>query len=203
MPRLATPLLVLHILALSLWLGCVVTAGLAAAIVFPTMKALDPHLPQYAGYTGDHWMLAAGRIADRVFDATDTAQVGAAVVATLTGVGLLLARVVRARSRSALAWLIALAGALCVLAYTLTILRPRMTTNLIAYWDAASRADNPAAEAARAAFSAEHPLASNLMVATALLVLLALTLIVPAAGIGKAPRAPRVANGAAQGDDPR
>ncbi len=200
---LRLPLLVLHILALSLWLGCVVTAGLAAAIIFPTMKSLDPQLPAYAGYTGDHWMLAAGRIADRIFDATDTAQVGAAGVALLTGVALLAARGLRARPPIALAWLVALAAALGVLAYTLTVLRPRMTTNLVTYWDAASRADNPAAEAARAAFSAEHPLASNLMAATALLVLLALILIVPAAGIGKAPSAPRAASDAAQGADPR
>lgn len=171
--------LVLHVVALALWLGGVVTSGLAAAIIFPTMKGLDPRLPEYAAYTGDHWMLAAGKVAARIFHATDLVQ-GVCAVVTIATAGVLLGtRAIRVRPLAPLAWLVGVVGALAVLGTALFWLRPEMDANLHASWDAALAGDNPTAEAARQAFSARHPLASNLMSATALLVLMALTAVIP------------------------
>lgn len=196
MRRFATPLLSLHIVSLCLWGAAVLGSGLAAAIAFPTMKALDPRLPAYSAYEGDHWMLAAGKIANRVFEITDGMQMAMAALAVVTAAGLLAARVCGARSIAGAMWLVVLAVAVGVLGYTLLVLRPAMAVDLHAYWDAALAGDTPAAEASREAFSAEHPMASNLMASTAACVLGALVLVVPAAGIGKAPPA---AGGGASG----
>lgn len=174
-----------HVVALALWLGSVVSAGLGAAIIFPTMRGLDPRLPGYGGYTGEHWMLAAGKIAARIFAATDVAQVVAALVAAVSAVGLVRSGWVRARSVAGGGWVLGLVGAVGVLAYSTGVLRRRMDANLLEYWAAALAGENEAAEAARLAFGAEHPLASNLMAGTALLVLAALVCGVLAAGNGK------------------
>ena len=53
----------LHVLSLAVWLGTIMMTGVAAAIIFPEMRRLDPSLAIYSKYTGDHWLLAAGHIA--------------------------------------------------------------------------------------------------------------------------------------------
>jgi hypothetical protein len=176
MTRLGLAALVVHVVALAVWLGCVVTAGLAAAITFPTMRSLRPALPDYPGYTGDHWMLAAGKVAARIFAATDAASIGAATLAALSAGVLLGGGRVPWRRWAARAWVVALLAAVGVLAYQITVLRPRMDANLVEYWRAAEAGENVAAEASREAFSAEHPTASNLMGAMAGLALLSLVL---------------------------
>jgi len=185
MHRLGSSLVALHVLSLCLWGASVLSAGLAAAIAFPTMKALDPRLPAYARYDGDHWMLAAGTIANRVFEVTDVVQMVTAAVAVATAIALMAIRVCAGRSMATLVWLGAVAVAAGVLGYTLIVLRPGMAVDLHAYWDAALAGNTPAAEAARQEFSGEHPTASNLMAATAGAVLVAIIAVIPAAGIGK------------------
>ena len=177
---------VVHVVALALWLGGVVMAGLAAAIIFPTMRSLEPRLATYPEYTGDHWMLAAGKVAARIFHATDIAQGVCAVLAALSAAAVGLTGAISSRRPAGLAWLGGLGASVGVLAASLLWLRPRMDANLHAYWDAALAGNNPVAEAARQAFSADHPLASNLMAATAVCVLATLIAHTVAARTSKA-----------------
>jgi hypothetical protein len=145
--------------------------GAAAAVIFPAMKGLDPALPAYAAYTGPHWSLAAGQIANRLFIIADTVQFGAMLAAGVTfGLCVLFFGLSTRRgttfARAAL--LLALVG---VLSYHLMILSPRMATNVRLYWDAAAAGDNAGAAGPKAAFDADHPTASRVLGATALLVL--------------------------------
>ncbi len=160
----------MHVAALGVWLGVVLMSGAAAAIIFPTVKALAPSVPAYAGYAGEHWMLVAGRVAQRVFLAGDVAQFACACGA---GLGLLFARpfghVWWRRVATALR-LTLLCGAVTALAYQLFVLAPRMNANLHGYWDAAAAGDTATAEALRAAFSAEHPTATRVLGVIAALV---------------------------------
>lgn len=172
--------MVVHVVALALWLGSVVGAGLAAAIIFPTVKSLDPALPAYSTYQDDHWMLLAGKVAARIFVATDMIQIAAGGLALLAAGAVLVCGRAPWRRLTTLAWLAALAGATGVLAFQLLVLRPRMDANLHEYWRFAESGQTPQAETAREAFSVEHPLASNLMSATALLTLGALVMSVVA-----------------------
>lgn len=177
---------IVHVVALALWLGGVVMAGLAAAIIFPTMRSLEPRLATYPDYTGDHWMLAAGKVAARIFHATDIAQGVCAVLAVVSAAVLGLSGVGAHRRPAGLIWLAGLAASVGVLAASLLWLRPRMDASLHAYWDAGLAGNNPVAEAARQAFSADHPLASNLMAATAACVLATLIAHIVAARSSKA-----------------
>lgn len=168
-----------HVCSLGLWFGGLVMTGAAAAIVFPTMKGLKPVLPEYSGYSGDHWMLAAGHVAARVFAVSDAV---AFVCATVAGLTMLIGPAVfgqQWRSGLYMTRACVLGGALCALAYQMLVLAPRMQTNLRNYWDralAGGEENTKAAEAFRVAFSAEHPTAQLVMTITTILVLIGLAL---------------------------
>lgn len=180
MGRALMPILIAHVVALAVWLGAVGGSALSAAIIFPTMRTLDPRLPAYAAYEGEHWVLGAGRIAERIFRVADAAQVGAAAAAILTALALVAMVRGSARSIFGAVWLLGLAGGSGVLGARLLWLGPRMDAALHRAWDAALAGDTPAAEAARGVFGSLHPAASNLMAATLVLVLIALVAVLPA-----------------------
>lgn len=176
-----------HLTALGVWSGALFGAGVSAAVAFPTMRGLDPVLGAYPDYTGEHWMLAAGRVAARVFLITDAAQF---VCALLAVGGFALAAVFGARTRSWLRFLRAatLGAAFLLVSYHLLVQGPRMDRDLRAYWDAADTGDTPAALRHQEAFSAQHSGASRVMGATfaATVLTLALGAWSLSAGAGRA-----------------
>jgi len=150
--------------------GAVGMTGVAAAIAFPTMKALGPTLGAYPMYHGVHWTLAAGEVMRRVFAVSDIVMIVCAVLAALALSGAFAIRIRRARP-SPTQWvrvLLALA-LLGVIGYQAMSLRPRMNTELLAYLDAAQVGDAATADFHRANFSALHPSASRTLGATFLL----------------------------------
>ncbi len=166
----------LHTVALGVWLGIVVMTAAAAAIIFPTVKGLAPTLPAFNAYTGDHWMVLAGKVADRIFAVSDAAQFACAIVA---GAGLVLARPIGHpawRTLPTALRMTALSAAVTALAYQLFVLSPRMNHNLRGYWAAAERGDNAAAEALKAAFNTDHPTATIVLGVLAVIVLAGLLL---------------------------
>lgn len=146
--------------------------GGAAAIIFPSVKSLEPVLPGYPDYTGEHWRLAAGFVAARIFALSDIVQFVCAVV---TGATLLIvaasADVWRARIATFLR-LSAFGAALLLLAYNFFLLAPRMNTNLDNYWTAAETGDNEAALDAQQAFMRDHGPATRTMAGTMVATLL-------------------------------
>lgn len=166
----------MHLTALGVWCGTLVGAGITAAVTFPTMRDLAPTLGAYPNYTGEHWMLGAGRVAGRVFWITDTVQF---VCAMLTVVGFGLAFVGRGHARRS--WMMFLralgtGAAFLLVSWHLLILAPSMDRDLRAYWDAAATGQNEVAETHRAAFSERHPTASRTIGATAVVTLATLAL---------------------------
>ncbi len=165
----------LHLTALGVWAGALFGAGLTAAVTFPTMRDLEPTLGAYPGYTGDHWMLAAGQIASRVFLGTDIVQF---VCAFLTIVGFAIAVIAGPKRRSWLQFFRAAGTGLAFLlvSYHLLLLMPPMQNDLRAYWDAAKAGDTPTAEVHRQAFSDRHGDASRSIGSTAVVTLVTLGL---------------------------
>ncbi|MGP1271979.1 MAG: DUF4149 domain-containing protein [Phycisphaerales bacterium] len=177
---------VAHITTAGLWTGAVAMTGAAAAVIFPTVKAIDPTLPAYTEYAGEHWRLAAGLVAARIFAIGDIVQFIAALV---TGVSL----AIIALSRSAWATrvttffrLVAFGIALLLLAYNLFVLGPRMNGHLTDYWTAARAGQNEQAERARNAFMDDHGPATNTLAGTVLA-----TLVLTAVGVASVSRAAR------------
>ncbi|MBL4591363.1 MAG: hypothetical protein JKY96_05325 [Phycisphaerales bacterium] len=161
---------ILHLLSLALWMGSTAMSGVVAAIVFPTMRKLDPTLGAYPDYTGDHAILGAGQIASKVFLAVDTIQficaslaLGTFIVMLLCGYSLnTLARVLRS---------ILLCGALGLLSYHLLILMPAMNLDLRTYWDAAEIGNTVLADTHKDNFLAMHSTASRTIGGITLVVL--------------------------------
>lgn len=141
--------------------------GVTAAVAFPTMKGLAPTLPAYAQYPQAHWPIAAGAVARRVFDISAYAQVVCAVLALSAG-GL---RVVLGPRRPIARVVWTLLAAAC-LVWWLAVLTPRMNRTLDTFWEAARTGDTTLAADAKAAFDADHPLASRAISGAAFFALL-------------------------------
>jgi hypothetical protein len=152
----------LHIATMGLWAGMLAMSGVSAALIFPMMKRLDPALPEFAAYTGDHWMIAAGMIAARQFSLLAWAE----SVLALIAVGSLMGLVASTRgglSHGLVLRCVAVGGATAVLLYQSFVLQTRMDGHMLAHWNAARAGDNEAALTHKDAFTADHPLASGLM----------------------------------------
>jgi hypothetical protein len=168
----------LHTASLGLWLGALGMSGAAAAIVFPTMKDLDPKLAAYAGYEGSHTMLAGGHIAWRVFMVGDIVQYACVLVAGVTfgiavmWLGLSVKRV------STFVRALLLLGLVGVLAFRFGVLQPGWDHDQKTYWDAAKAGNTAAAEQAQALLHDSHPVQERFMAITAGLVLAALGMAV-------------------------
>lgn len=166
-----------HILALTVWLASLLAAGLSAALIFSQMKKLQPSLPEYAAYTGEHWKIAGGMVANKIFLIVDYVQLCCAIIAILTlGLTLLAANQAVPKYRPPLAGvrIVFLSIACALLCYELFILSPRMAVHLNDFWVAAKDGKMAVAHAAQAAFDADHPTASNVLKATAASVFLLL-----------------------------
>jgi hypothetical protein len=163
---------VLHVAALAFWLGAVVMTGVAAAVIFPTVRGLDPALPEYAGYQGEHWMLLAGKVANNVFIGAAIVQVICACLVVASMIGLTVwERIPR--------WVIAarwvsVVLVLACLGFNMVVLRPRMSRNLAAYWQHAAAGHNEEANAFRTAFDADHPTATRTFGVTAAMLFLSI-----------------------------
>lgn len=159
-----------HILALSVWLGAVAMSGVVAAIVFPLMRELDPTLGAYPNYEGDHALLAAGRVASKVFFTVDVIQFVCATIALATIVVLVvcgyslntLARVLR---------VIVLCMTLALLSYHLLLFMPGLMQMLQGYWDNAAMGNTQVADRFKDEFLTQHSKASNILGALALMVM--------------------------------
>lgn len=181
-------------LAVAVWLGAVGMSGVVASTVFPEMRRLDPRLPGYAAYEGEHWRLAAGRVAARVFFAADAIALVAALIATVSLLVSVLHYKARARSGAGLARVAGFVAAMALLGFQFSYLGPRMHPELARYWEAAAAGDNEAARAHLAAFDRHHPTASNVLMGTA--VALAVTLV---AGVWQAMSASEAAGSGGPG----
>ena len=163
-----------HMAALGLWLGSLISTAASAAMLFPTIHRLEPSLPGYAGYTGPHWLIAGGHIVSRMFLALDVAQFASLLVAGVMLVASLLWFGLSVRRTSTfvrVALLLALVG---VMSYRLGFLEPELAQTLKSYWAAAAAADNEAALRLKETYVKSHPVQSRMLVITAALVLASL-----------------------------
>ncbi len=154
-------------------------SGLVAAVSFPTMKELNPTIPAFSAYPTDHWTIAAGSIARRIFDIGAMTQwLLAGASAAALAVSIVAARPAHARGLP-IGRIVAIVLAIGTLALWRFWLAPRMDFNLDTYWTAAKAGDIATADAHRHAFDADHPVSARMLSFIALFVL---------AGIGETAR---------------
>ena len=164
----------IHVVAAGVWLGSLVMSAASAALVFRTLRWLAPSLPDFAAYPGEHWRVAGGIVAARLFVAADIIQFVCLMTCGLTFamgalfLGLPLRRAACAVGGAVLILLVA------VLSYQFFVLTPELTERMQLGWDAARAGDVATADTHRAAVDALHPRARTLMAVDAGLVLVLL-----------------------------
>ena len=161
-------------MALAMWLGFVVAAGTFAATVFSVTKSLDPRLPGYEAYTGEHYLIVGGKMAQTVFFIADVVQFSCAMLAVLTLIALLGMRKAESRRPAMVLRASSVVVAMASVAALLIIVNPKLTMATKLYWEAAKAGDMANVLVHRAIAADTHPYASALMVTSALTVLLAL-----------------------------
>jgi hypothetical protein len=161
-----------YLSSLALWLGLIVMTGVIAATVFPMMADMEPRLGAYAKYEGDHSMIAAGRVANRAFVLSSIGE-GLCLIAAVTSLVFLTMHKHLTYVAAGARWATTVV-LLCILGYSVLILRPRMGANVGQFWEAAAAGDSTRAEAFRGAFSADHGPASATLGITAVALLIAL-----------------------------
>ncbi len=165
---------VVHLFSLSVWFGCLVATGVAAGILFPTIRDLAPTSAAFAQYPDDHWLIIAGHVGAKLFAFSDFIQLVCAALALLT-FGLALAKLRKqpgVRPWSMLARAVIMTVAIGLVSYELFILAPRMQLSLHSFWEAAKAGNTAEANRFREAFDQDHPIASSVMGATTVTVLI-------------------------------
>ncbi len=150
--------------SLGAWALVIVMSGAMAAVIFPTMKQLDPVLPEFVSTPGDHWSLAAGLVMRKVFFISDIAQLVLAMISVVSLTIVLKASELSTLGRRVLSGSLAISCiAMLASAFWLSpALRRDMDAALIA-----GRAGNAAAmKTARTQFGEKHKTATTLMVTT-------------------------------------
>lgn len=164
----------IQVAAWATWAGALLVTGATAYFVFTLLKRLDPTLPQYAAYDGEHWRLLGGYVAERLFIGGDVVGflaicVGGGAFALACWKGHPHPRTWTAAFRALL--VMAMVG---LMTYRFAVLDPAMQADLAAYRQAAARGDTQAALGLQAEYDVHHKTASNVIVGSLLLSLAAL-----------------------------
>jgi len=170
-----------HVASLGIWLGALGMSIASAAIVFPTIKSLGPHLDEFSRYSGPHSLIAGGQVANRVFLVGDIVQFVCVLAAGLTfGIAVMWLGLSMRRVSTFLRATLLL-GLVGILAYRFGVVQPRWDEDLRQHWEAARAGDNDAAARSKASLDALHPVQTRLMGVTGAMVGAALALAVAAA----------------------
>jgi hypothetical protein len=160
-----------HILALGMWLGTLGLAGATAGRTFVVMRHLDPALPGYAAFTGEHWSLAAGQVVQPMFVMVEIVQFAAMLIVGFTFVIAAAKFDLSLRRLSTFVRAFVLLFLIAVLSYRFFVLGPGMMQSLTTYWGAAGAGDTQRALEYKSIFDSAHALDRRLMMGTLLLVI--------------------------------
>jgi len=188
-----------QVAAWSAWSAALLSTGATAYFIFTLLKRLDVRLPAFEAYGGEHWRLAGGYVAERLFLAADT--IGLLAVAVGGGAFALGCW----RGRPAVGSWVAAVRALLVLGmvgvmtYRFAALEPAMASELASYRQAAREGDTQAALASREAYDRQHATASTAFGVTFVLTSLAAAVTLATLGGGAAATERVPAGGASRG----
>lgn len=172
--RLSAGLDGVYMLALGVWAGALLMVGATAAITFPRMAQLDPRLPGFESFEGEHHRIAAGQVMNLAFTVSDwVGLVAMAVAAACLGAVF----VFRRRSSDlgpALVVRSVAMGLLVVLTLFSTLaFRPSLNRSFEQLWTAAAAGENERADEIRERLAPRHAKASFLLTTQFALVLAA------------------------------
>lgn len=173
MSRWTTFLNSVHLAALGLWAGILLMLGAALALLFPTVKAQRPTLPDFAAYTGDHGRISAGMVAQKLFLVSDIAIFLLALLSAGTLAALVLMNRASLRGTAGVLRSVAVAVALACVAALLLIVTPQINAASQMHWASARKGDITTSNLHIAAVDDLHPIGTALMSAELIAVLIA------------------------------
>lgn len=164
----------IQVAAWATWAGALLVTGTTAYFVFTLLKQRNPSLPEYEAYTGEHWRLLGGYVAERLFLGADIVGflaicVGGSAFALACWKGSPHPRTWTAAVRALL-----ITAMLGIMTYRFAVLDPAMQQDLRAYREAARQGLTEDALASQSAYDLHHKTASNVMAASLLATLGAL-----------------------------
>ena len=148
--------------SLGAWALVIVMSGAMAAVIFPTMKQLDPVLPDFVSTPGDHWSLAAGLVMRKVFFISDIAQLVLAMVAVVSLTIVAKGSEIAEFARRVLSLFLAI-SCIAMLASAFW-LSPALRRDMDAALVAGRVGNSVAMNAARTQFGEKHKFATTLMI---------------------------------------
>lgn len=180
-------------LALTLWVGVLVAAAVAAATTFTVLPKLGLTIESFGALPSvEHGRIAAGKVMEPIFTFVD---IGQAVTGGIVLLMVLLQSFVFRVSLRRVANVVrvtAIVIAAGLFAWRAAALTPGMNRELRAYWSAAEAGDAPGASTHRAAFNEMHPVASDLFSATLALLVIAVVASPAALNVPARPATPRL-----------
>jgi len=185
--------LILYWLGLMLWVGSLMTAGIAAMNTFGTLPDLGVSLDSYPDYpSAEHGRLAAGIVMERNFFVVDVIQMLAAPLVIVTLLVQLFGFGMRLRRPANVIRIVCLLLAAGLFAFYAFSLAPRMNRELRMYWSEAEAGQLELAEIHRANFNRDHPRAELIM--TINLFLLIVGVSASAAAFVESAKSPKTSN---------
>jgi len=156
----------IQVAAWATWSGALLVTGATAYFVFTLLKRLDPALPAYNAYEGEHWRLLGGYVAERLFIGGDVVGflaicIGGGAFSLACWKGYPHPRTWTAAIRALL--IISMIG---IMTYRFAVLDPAMQQDLAGYRQAAELGDTEAALVRQRAYDVHHATASKLMAAS-------------------------------------
>lgn len=165
-------------MGLGIWIGALLLAATAAAIIFPTVKALDPELYTFAKYTGEHWRITAGIPAQKIFFSADIVQLICAALACAGMIVLIVTRAVEPwnhRVTSGMIRSIPLTIVMMLFGVHLFFISPSMSSNWVQFLAHAKAGEMELATPFQEKFASMHPVSTKIL--GSLLVALLITLL--------------------------
>lgn len=158
MPFLHKLIAIAYWLALTFWIGAIMTVAIAAMNTFGTLPGLGVSLDGYPDFPVEHHgRLAAGIIMERNFFMADVIQMFAIPIVLVTLLAqLLFCKMPLKRPANSIRFISLSTAAVVFGIYAFTI-APDMNRELRAYWTAAEAGQVEQAELHRAAFEVDHP----------------------------------------------
>lgn len=163
-----------HITSLAIWLAATLGATLTAALAFPILKSLHPTLPDYPSFQDQHYLIAAGSVAQRGFLIADLVQFPASIIAVITLAVPVVFMNAPIKRPAGIVRMLTVAVALAACASLLLIVTPQLTAATQAHWAAMKAGDAAAVARHKASVDEIHPVASRLTGTMAISVLIAL-----------------------------
>jgi len=169
-----------YLLALALWLGALMSAGIAAGSTFSVLTKMDISIARYTKFVPDeadvpnaHENLAAGHVLEPVFWITNAVQLIAIPLVLLTLAAQLFVFNQHKSKFSNFIRTFCIIISAGIFAYHAFALTPPMNRDLRAYWQAAEAGDILAAKTHREGLLSRHGTATNILFSTLMLVLIA------------------------------